>query len=307
MVCRMACLALLLAVASLFVPASAWLAGPAAATARRSSLAMAGGRSQAEKSMTTRTMFKELRTKLNEAATKPGFFDVGDSSSIELELFLKSNADGTQIGDCPFAQFVQLVMLKKGLKYKLHPVSAAKGANKPAILDSVGGKLPALLYKGKAMSDSLQIAEFIEKTYPHNTLTRQGSYSYQEVIEKTNGFFPALSAFIKNKDEGKDETLKTALVKQLDLLDELIRSTPGQYICGVELTLADLYLVPQLFHAMVACEHFKDFEVLRVGTEPERPALENYMSKLFDMEEFNSKQAYYNVDQVIWGWSEARK
>jgi len=265
---------------------------------------MSSGRSQAEKSMTTRTMFKELRSKLNEAAKKPGFFDVGDSASIELELFLKSNKDGTQIGDCPYAQFVQLVMLKKGLKYKLHPVGAN---NKPAVLDSVGGKLPALQYKGKVMTDSLAIAEFIEKTYPHASLTRQGSYSYQEVLEKTSGFFPALSAFIKNKDTSKDAAMQTAFEAQLDSLDALIRSTPGQYLCGVELTLADLYLAPQLFHAMVAAEHFKDVEILHVGCDPVRPALENYMSKMFDMEEFNDKRVYYNVDQVIYGWSQARK
>jgi len=290
--------ALLVAVIGCLAPALAWRQ-----VARLTM--MAGGKSPAEKSMTTRTMFKELRTKINEASTKPGFFDVGDSASIELELFLKSNQDGTQIGDCPFAQFLQLVMLKKGLKYKVHPVSASKP--KPAALDSVGGKLPAVVYKGKAMSDSLQIAEFIEKTYPHSSLTRQGSYSYQEAIEKTSGFFPALSSFIKNKDESKDAALKEALDKQLDTLDELIRSTPGKYICGVELTLADLYLVPQLFHAMVACEHFKGVEVLHVGCEPTRPALENYMASMFDMEEFNDKRAYYNVDQVVWGWAQARK
>jgi glutathione S-transferase len=265
-------------------------------------LSMAGGRSLAEKSQSTRTMFKELRSKLNEAATKPGFFDTADSN-LDLELLLKSNKDGTQIGDCPFAQFLQLVMLKKGLKYKLHPVSAN---NKPAILDQVGGKLPALVYKGKPQTDSLQIAEFIEKTYPHNSLTRQGSYSYQEVLEKTSGFFPALSAFIKNKDESKDASLQAAVDKQLDLLDELLRSTPGQFLCGVELTLADLYLVPQLFHAMVALEHFKDLQFYHVGTEPTRPALETYVARMFDMEEFNDKRVYYNVDQVIFGWKVAR-
>lgn len=265
-------------------------------------LMMGGGRSPAEKSMTTRTMFKELRSKVNEAASKPGFFDVGDSN-LDLELFLKSNKDGTQIGDCPFGQFLQLVMLKKGLKYRLTPVSSS---NKPAALDKVGGKLPALIHKGNAMVDSLQIAEYIEKTFPHSSLTRQGSYSYQEVLEKTSGFFPALSNLIKNKDESKDAALQTLVDKQLDLLDELIRSTPGQYICGVELTLADLYLLPQLFHGMVAMEHFKGQEFYHVGTEPTRPALENYVAKMLDMEEFNDKRAYYNVDQVIFGWKVAR-
>lgn len=43
----------------------------------RTQLSMGGGRSQAEKSMTTKQIFRELRGKLNEAAQAPGFFDVG--------------------------------------------------------------------------------------------------------------------------------------------------------------------------------------------------------------------------------------
>jgi len=39
---------------------------------------------------------------------------------------------------------------------------------------------------------------------------------------------------------------------------------------------------------------------------PTRPALENWIQRLFDMEEFNNKKAYYNVDQVINGWKNAR-
>lgn len=67
---------------------------------------MGGGRSPAEKAMTTRQMFKELRSKFNDAAKEPGFFDKGIQP--EIELYCKANADGTQIGDCPFAQFVQV-------------------------------------------------------------------------------------------------------------------------------------------------------------------------------------------------------
>jgi len=96
------------------------------------------------------------------------------------------------------------------------------------------------------MTDSLAIAEYLERTYPHSSLTRQGAYSYQEVLEKTVGFFPALSTLIKNKDESKDATLLADVEAQLDILDEIIRSTPGQYVCGIEITLADLYLVPQV-------------------------------------------------------------
>ena len=195
-------------------------------------------------------------------------------------------------------------MLKKGLNYKIHPTVSSK---KPTwLVEKHDGKLPALIHKGNSMVESLAIAEFIEKTYPHNSLTRQGAYSYQEVLEKTNKFFPALAAFIKNKDASKDAALQKDIDDQLDLIDELLRTTPGQYLCGLELTLADLYLTPQLYHAMVAMEHFKGVEYYHINCDPTRPALENYVAKMFDMEEFNNKKAYYSVDQVIYGWKVAR-
>jgi len=267
------------------------------------SLYMGGGRNLAELSLSKKGIFKELRKKLNTAAEIPGFFDVGEGKP-DIELFCKSNRDGTQIGDCPFAQFVQLVLLKKGLRYDVRPTLPS---TKPSwLLEKHEGKMPALVHKDVSITDSLAIAEYIERTFPHNSLTRQGVYSYQEVLEKTAGFFPSLSAFIKNKDTSKDASLQADVEAQLDNLDEIIRSTPGQYICGIEMTLADLYLLPQLFHAIVTLEHFKGLEFYHIEGEPTRPALENYVGRLLDMEEFNNKRAYYNVDQVIYGWKVAR-
>lgn len=197
-----------------------------------------------------------------------------------------------------------MVLQKKGLRYSIKPTLSSQ---KPAWLaEKHEGKLPAVIHKGVSMTDSLAIAEFIEKTYPQNSLTRQGAYSYQEVLEKTASFFPTLSTFIKNKDESKDAALAADTEKQLDLIDEILRSTPGQYICGLEMTLADLYLLPQLFHAMVTLDHFKGIEFYHIEGDPTRPALESYVARMFDLEEFNSKKSYYNVDQVIYGWKVAR-
>ena len=295
-------------------------------------LNMGGGRSPAEKGVTTKNMFKDLRAKFNDAAKQPGFFETGDGPA-DIELFCKSNADGTQIGDCPFSQFIQveyfysvsvlsiifkiyiflhlisfsfdqLVMLKKGIRYNVNPTLPT---TKPDWLVSKHeGKMPALVHKGVSMVDSIAIAEFLERTYPHNTLTRQGAYSYQEILEKTSGFFPALSACIKNKDASKDASLIAPVLAQLDAMDELLRSTPGQYLCGIEISLADLYLLPQLFHAIVTLERFKGLEIYHVGGNPTRPALENYLARMLDLEEFNDKRAYYNIDQVVYGWKVAR-
>lgn len=265
-------------------------------------LHMGGGRNKEEVSLSKREMFQKIKTKLNTEAQTPGFFDVGEK--VDMELYCKGNKDGTQIGDCPFTQFVQMVMLKKGLKYDVKPTLSS---NKPAwINEAHGGKLPLLLHKDLAITESLAIAEYIEKMFPHSSLTRQGAYSYQEVLEKTSAFFPTLKALIINKDTSKDADLMTALNTQLDTLDEILRSTPGQFLCGIELTLADLYMLPLLFHAFVAVNHFKDVEIYHVDGEPMRPALENYLDRMFNMEEFNSKKAYVSADTIIYGWKVAR-
>lgn len=194
--------------------------------------------------------------------------------------------------------------MKKGLKYAIKPTLSS---NKPSwLLEQHEGKLPCLVHEDKKIVESLAIAEYLEKSFPYNSLTRQGAYSYQEVLEKVSGLFPAVSSCIKNKDPSKDPELLAAVNSQLDILDELLRSTPGQYLCGIELTLADLYLLPQLFHAYVALDHFKDVEILRLDGEPIRPAFENYFSRMLDMEEFNDKRAYVSVDAVIHGWKVAR-
>ena len=108
--------------------------------------------------------------------------------------------------------------------------------------------MPAIKHKDVTLVGHMQIAEYLEKAFPHSSLTRQGVYSYQEVLERNAGFWPALRAFLRNKDAALDEGLGKAVEEQLDDMNDLIRSTPGYYICGMEMTLADLYLTPQLFH-----------------------------------------------------------
>lgn len=190
-----------------------------------------------------------------------------------------------------------MVLLKKGITYNVRP-TVISAANKLEV--------PKLITPEMTLTNPLDIAEYIEKKYPHSTLTRQGVFSYQEVLEKSARFLPALSAYIVNKDAAKDAALLEGVNEQLDLLDEIIRSTPGKYVCGLDMTLADLYLLPQLFHAVVAMSHFKDEEILHLGCDPVRPALENWLGRMMDIEEFNDKRCYYNSDQVIYGWKKQR-
>ncbi len=198
-----------------------------------------------------------------------------------------------------------MVLLKKGIRYNLKLI---KPDSLPDwLIKDYNGKLPLLSHKGTFFTEPLGIAEYIEQIYPHTSLTRQGIYSYQEVLEKTADFYPTLKEYILNTDENKENSLKQKMSQQLDLIDELIRTTPGKYLCGLEMTLADLYILPQLFHAMVVLERFKVTEIYRASpVDPLRPALENYLNRMLGLEQFNDKKAYYNVDQVVYGWKLAK-
>jgi glutathione S-transferase len=195
-------------------------------------------------------------------------------------------------------------MLKKGVQYTVIPTSLS--AIPDWLLENHEGKLPALVHKETVVTDPLTIAEYIEAQFPQSSLTRHGVFSYQEVLEKTIGFMPALTEYILNKDTERDEALAAVVDAQLDVMDEILRSTPGQYFCGIDCTLADLYLTPLLFHAMTTVSHFKRRDVLNFEGDPVRPALEAFMMRMFESAEFNNKKAYYNVDQVVNGWKIAR-
>ena len=59
---------------------SAWVASPFSSSAVKishSQLKMGGGKSQSEKLLTKKQIFRDLRGKLDTAAKIPGFFDVG--------------------------------------------------------------------------------------------------------------------------------------------------------------------------------------------------------------------------------------
>ena len=50
-------------------------------------LQMAGGRSKLEEGKTKKQLFADIKQKLNQAATIPGFFEVGASAVMSLLLF----------------------------------------------------------------------------------------------------------------------------------------------------------------------------------------------------------------------------
>jgi glutathione S-transferase len=165
--------------------------------------------------------------------------------------------------------------------------------------------MPVIVNKltGESVSEPVAIAEYLENIYPEDTLRRNGTtITYIDAIRKFSGFYPALYNCITNKDPKKDGPLFKVVIDYIDTIDEMIRSTPGKFLCGIDFNMADLYLTPLLWNAQVSLDIFKQYELMQFDIDPERPALEKYMKYLFGMKEFNDKRVYIHVNKIVYGW-----
>lgn len=217
-----------------------------------------------------------------------------------MELLVKAGADGSSIGDCPFAQFVRIVLEIKGIEYTVSPHS--KDTKPRWLLDGYDGKMPCLVHDGEAYTESDNIANYIRFFYPEPPLPR-GS---EEARVAVGDFFPTLASFLKNTDDDRDASLEASLVSSLSRIDahlasqsaDVLTNTP-MFMDGPKMCLVDCSLAPKLHHMLIAADHFKNFEV-----PEEFAALRAYMDAIFSIEEVSSTCP--SRDDVVWGWSSAR-
>eukprot|EP00617_Octactis_speculum_P025719 CAMPEP_0185770050 /NCGR_PEP_ID=MMETSP1174-20130828/57274_1 /TAXON_ID=35687 /ORGANISM="Dictyocha speculum, Strain CCMP1381" /LENGTH=287 /DNA_ID=CAMNT_0028455345 /DNA_START=23 /DNA_END=886 /DNA_ORIENTATION=+ len=215
-----------------------------------------------------------------------------------LELFLKAGPDGSSVGDCPFAQFVQIVLAVKGIEHKLSPHS--KDTKPRWLVDGYDGKMPCLLHSGEAYTESDNIVDYIQFFFPEPRVPRGSS----EASSAVEGFFPTLAAFLKNTDETEDESLEALLVDSLGRIDAHLSSKStttcdSRFMDGPAVSLVDCSLAPKLHHMAIAADHFKGFQV------PEKfVALRAYMEAVSELDAVASTCP--PRDTVVWGWETAR-
>ena len=219
-----------------------------------------------------------------------------------MDIYTKCHKNTSETGNCPFTQFLQITLLKKGVTHKLIPTLPSKIPS--WIQQDCQGQLPTLFNRinNETVTDAIRIAEYIEDLYPEVPLIQNSTATYNEF----KNFYPALRDCIVNKDPEKDNQLIKAVTDQLDLMESILKSSPGKFLCGFQLTSADLYVTPLLFHAMVALENFKNIEILHLNSPPKRPILEKYMSDMFFLKEMNDDQVYCHPDKIIYGWKVER-
>mmetsp|Transcript_23255 Transcript_23255/g.33803 ORF Transcript_23255/g.33803 Transcript_23255/m.33803 type:complete len:305 (-) Transcript_23255:250-1164(-) len=223
----------------------------------------------------------------------------GNDAAGPMVLYAKAGPDGESPGDCPFAHYVQLVLHHKGLQFELKP---REPDNKPQwLVKHYEGKMPCLVHDGEAYTESSLIADYLEFFFPEPPLTVDTDVdAHVKANEKVSGLFPALARYIKNLDESQDPELWEELEKQLGVVDEVLKEAgEGGFLCGSQITLADLALIPKLYHAQVTIAEFKNKEL-----PSQLGHLDSYIKRFSEMEAY--QKSLYPADVVIWGWNNAR-
>lgn len=221
-----------------------------------------------------------------------------------MTLYLKAAADGTSVGDCPFAHYVRMVLEEKGLQYDLKPT--APDAKPEWLLEYYDGKMPALRHRKECYVESGVIADYVEYFFPEPTLTPPPSSATAAADDVLEGFFPAVAQFLKDTSNS-DDTTDAVKTKLQQFEDHLGTVSDDSFLAGGDaFTLLDCRVVPQLYHLQVGLDGLDDKkDTTALNLAEDFPKLYAYMQRCFARPSFQASK--YPEETVLWGWGNARR
>ena len=156
---------------------------------------------------------------------------------------------------------VRIALNLKGLPYASLPVNIIKGENGRAEYRAVNpqGRVPALASDGATLIQSPAILEYLEEAYPSPPLLPSSPLARAEVraacaliacdIHPLNntGVLRYLKRQLGQDQAAIDAWYRHWVTEGFAALEQLLR--PGPFAFGAAPTLADVYLVPQVYNA----------------------------------------------------------
>lgn len=152
---------------------------------------------------------------------------------------------------------VRIALNWKELPFEYAPVNLLKGEQKS---DSYLGmspwsSVPTLEVDGRRITQSVAIIEWLEERHPSKPLLPRDQFHRAATRERAelinSGIQPMqnLSTIQFVKDTGTDEKafVKHFIVKGMRALEQMLKKSAGRYCVGDDVTLADVFLIPQLY------------------------------------------------------------
>ena len=154
---------------------------------------------------------------------------------------------------------LRIILNLKEVEYEYKPVNLVKGEHKtdeyaklnPALL------VPTLEMGGECLTESMAIAEYLEELHgakpllPVDAMERMKVRRLCEVINSGTQPIQNLGVLKRVEAFGGDKAAwaKETNLKGLETFEKLVSKTAGKYCHGDEVTLADAFLIPQLYNA----------------------------------------------------------
>lgn len=155
---------------------------------------------------------------------------------------------------------VRLALHLKGLDFEYKAVNILKGEQRDSAylkLNPLGG-VPTLVHNGKVIPESFAIIEYLEEVFPENPLLPKDPYKrarIRQVCEVINSFMHPMGnlktlKYLEVKhgytQDMKEEWMAHWLPQGLETLETILQEFAGKYSFGDEITMADVFLVPQM-------------------------------------------------------------
>lgn len=194
---------------------------------------------------------------------------------------------------------VRLALHHKGLNFEYRPVNLLKGEQRSAEylkINPLGG-VPTLVHDGKIIPESFAIIEYLEEVFPQNPLLPNEAYlraRIRQVCEVINSFMHPMANLKTLKymesQHGYDQAAKDTWAQHwttqgLEVLEATLKEFSGTYSFGNEVSMADIFLIPQL----LTCQRYKvDISAY--------PTLVKINENCLKLESFKKAHPFHQID-----------
>lgn len=162
---------------------------------------------------------------------------------------------------------VRLALHMKGLNFEYKPINLLKGEQHSSEYRKINplGGVPTLVHEGKVIPESFAIMEYLDEVLPSPGLFPKDPYlkaRIRQVCEVINSFMhpmgnlKTLQYMEKHhgySQEQKEQWVQYWATQGLETLEATLKEFSGIYSFGDQVTMADLFLIPQL----LTCLRFK--------------------------------------------------
>lgn len=158
---------------------------------------------------------------------------------------------------------VRLALHHKGLAFEYKPINLLKSEQLTPEYKAINplGGVPTLIHDGKIIPESFAIIEYLDEVFPQTPLMPKDAYKrarIRQVCEVINSFMHPMAnlktlKYLTNKhgydQDQKDEWAQHWIYQGLEVLETTLKEFSGTYSFGDEITMADIFLIPQLLTA----------------------------------------------------------